>query len=66
MKAPQFKNGDAVTWVDPDEDDVMKPHAGIVRDRDRHDNFWVYFIQETEDFFYLVLEEELTLLRPRD
>lgn len=66
MKAPQYKLGEVVTWVDPDEDNVMKPHVGVVRDRDRHDNLWVYFIQESEDFYYLVLEEELTLVKARD
>ena len=66
MKAPQFREGDVVTWTDPDEDNVMKPHVGIVMALDVHDGSRVYFIQESEDLFQLVLEEELRLVKRRE
>lgn len=66
MRAPSFRQGQVVTWVDPDEDGVMKPHVGRVVSWEVQDDARVYFIHETEDLFALVLEEELSPVKMED
>lgn len=66
MKGPLFRSGQSVAWVDPDEDNIMKPHVGVVVTWDVHDGNRLYMVQESKDEFCLVLEEELRPLRERD
>jgi hypothetical protein len=63
---PRFRPGQWVTWVDPDENNLMKPHVGLIEGIEYHDGARVYFIKETEDLFQLVLEEELSPIRQGD
>lgn len=61
--APRFRPGQAVTWVDPDENNVMQPHTGIVESVEVVDGARVYAVRETDSLWQIVLEEELSPLK---
>jgi hypothetical protein len=62
---PQFRPGQAVTWVDPDENNLMQPHAGVIDAMETHDGARLYLVRESENLMTLVLEDELQPLIAR-
>ena len=49
--------------MDPDEDNLMQPHAGVVFSWDFSTGERVYIIQEGEKEFFMALEEELSPIK---
>jgi hypothetical protein len=51
--------------VDPDENGLMQPHAGVIDSMETHDGARLYLVRESENLMTLVLEDELQPLIAR-